>query len=73
MACQPFGRRYLTCLTASILNSRLNFRLRMTTSGSMKHLNLVSIKPAAAHGHKQAAQIAVTLFTDTAEPLLSSA
>ncbi|MDH2357712.1 hypothetical protein QCM80_45470, partial [Bradyrhizobium sp. SSUT112] len=40
--------RSLTSLTASILNSRLNFRLRITTSGSMKHLNLVSIKPAAA-------------------------
>ena len=40
--------RSLTSLTASILNSRLNLRLRITTSGSMKHLNLVSIKPAAA-------------------------
>ncbi|MET3973713.1 hypothetical protein ABID62_009827, partial [Bradyrhizobium sp. S3.9.1] len=30
------------------LNSRLNFRLFIATSGFMKHLILVSIKPAAA-------------------------
>ena len=29
LACQPFARRYLTSLTTSILNSRLNFRLCM--------------------------------------------
>ncbi|MET4278726.1 hypothetical protein ABIB68_007025, partial [Bradyrhizobium sp. F1.2.2] len=31
------------------LNSRLNFRLCMTTSGLIKHPISVSIKPAAAH------------------------
>ncbi|MET4632035.1 hypothetical protein ABIB83_009100 [Bradyrhizobium sp. I1.8.5] len=30
------------------MNSRLNFRLFIATSGFMKHLILVSIKPAAA-------------------------
>ena len=44
----PPSPRSRTSLTASILNSRLNFRLRMTTSGCMKHPIRVSIKPAAA-------------------------
>ena len=38
----------LTSLTASSLNSRVNLRLCMVTSGFMKHPISVSIKPAAA-------------------------
>jgi hypothetical protein len=37
----------LTSLIASSLNSRLNLRLSMTYLRLMKHLNWVSIKPAA--------------------------
>ena len=36
------------------LNSRLDFRLRMTASGCMKHPISVSIKPAAAQGKNRA-------------------
>jgi hypothetical protein len=47
-ACATDTPRSPISFTASILNSRLNLRLDITTSGFMKHLISVSIKPAAA-------------------------
>jgi hypothetical protein len=64
--------RSLTSLTASTLNSRLNLRFRMTTSGLIKHPNLVSIKPAAAHRDEFLARrhpaYAVAIFPNEIEP-----
>jgi hypothetical protein len=53
--------------TASSLNSRVNFRLSMTTSSSIKTPNSVSSEPGAGHLTKAVQQSLIRLAVGAAE------